>query len=102
MAPDNEGWGEWGRYVLEELKRLNSCLVDLSKDVSALRKEKEDLRKERESRVSELEEDLESRLREAEKEIERLKERLKIAAIIQVSLTSIGSVVAGWIGVKTP
>ena len=96
-----ESWSEWGHYVLEELKRLNICLAEVSRELTALRKEKEDLRREQNSAVEKLEDDLDTRLREAEKEIERLKERLKVSAILQVALTSVASVVAGWFGAKS-
>ena len=93
MTPEGEGWGEWGRYVLEELKRLNASLLAVQKDLA-------ELRKEREGKVSSLEVDLDRRLREAETEIARLNERLKVLAIVQTAFTSVAATLAGWLGMK--
>ncbi len=29
--PNNNGWGEWGKYVLKELERLNDCYEEQQK-----------------------------------------------------------------------
>lgn len=93
MAPQDGGWEEWGRYVLEEIKRINVCLVAIQGDLLALRRERED-------RIGGLEKDLEERLRDVEKEVAKLGERLKIMAVAQSIFTSIAATLAGWFGAK--
>ena len=100
MAVSNDGWGEWGRYVLEELKRLNACLIDVSKDLTALRMERESKIDGLESGLGKRLKDIESDIGDIEKDVERLKERLKIVSIVQVAFTSVTGAIAGWLGTK--
>lgn len=41
MAEENKpnGWGEWGKYVLKELERLNDCYEEQLKLTQAIRTE---------------------------------------------------------------
>lgn len=40
MAPNSEnGWLQWGKHVLEELKRLNTCYDNLLKENGKMRVE---------------------------------------------------------------
>lgn len=39
MSLELNGWPEWGRYVLKELERLNSCQERIERDVAAIKGE---------------------------------------------------------------
>lgn len=39
MTPDSNGWNEWSKYVLNELKRLNDSVDKLTQEVGEMKSE---------------------------------------------------------------
>lgn len=98
----SDGWAEWSKWVLAEIKRSADERSQICEDMIEIQKEFVALRAERENRALEVKEKIDERLGKIEDRMARLEERLKVFTAGQGVFSLILSAIAGYVGARTP